>query len=84
MPTLAAGSDVSTEEILADERAVDMDPTMRLLDPDSTQFDTFTRRLPSRPATREKVNWMEEEYVRPCAHRLRLHLRCRDDQRRGR
>ena len=63
MPTLAAGSDVSTEEIVADERQVDMDPTMRLLDPDSTQFDTFTRRLQSRPATREKVNWLEEEYV---------------------
>ena len=63
MPTLAAGSDVSTEEIVADEKVVDMDPTMRLLDPDSTQFDTYTRRQASRAATREKVNWLEEEYV---------------------
>jgi hypothetical protein len=63
MPAIAVGTEVSTEEVLADERVIDMDPKMRVLDPDSTQFDTFTRRLHSRAATREKVTWLEEEYI---------------------
>jgi hypothetical protein len=63
MADIAVGAFVSTEEILADERVVDMDPKMRLLDPDQTQFVTMTSRMPSRPATREKVNWLEENYV---------------------
>lgn len=63
MADIAVGNFVQTEEFLADERVVDMDPKMRLLDPDSTQFTTMTSRMPSRPATREKVNWLEEQYV---------------------
>jgi Family of unknown function (DUF5309) len=63
MPDIAVGAFVSTEEILADERVVDMDPTMRKLDPDSTQFTTMTQRMPSRATTREKFNWLEEQYV---------------------
>jgi hypothetical protein len=52
---------VSTEEVLPDERAIDMDEKIRLLDPDQTQFTTMTSRTPSRQAIREKVNWLEEE-----------------------
>jgi hypothetical protein len=63
MATIAVGTEVQTEEILADEKVIDMDPKMRKLDPDTTQFDTYTRRQPSRAATREKVNWLEEAYV---------------------
>jgi hypothetical protein len=63
MAEIAVGSTVSTEEVLADERVIDMDPKMRLLDPDQTQFTTMTSRMPSRSATREKFNWLEEQYV---------------------
>jgi hypothetical protein len=63
MADINVGTFVSTEEILADERVIDMDPKMRLLDPDQTQFTTMTSRMPSRPATREKFNWLEEQYV---------------------
>jgi hypothetical protein len=63
MPDLAVGTFVSTEEIAGDERVIDMDPTMRKLDPDTSQFTTMLSRMPSRPATREKVNWLEETYV---------------------
>jgi Family of unknown function (DUF5309) len=63
MADIAAGAFIQTEEILADEKVVDMDPKMRMLDPDSTQFTTMTSRVSARPATREKVNWLEEQYV---------------------
>jgi hypothetical protein len=63
MPDVAVGAFVSTEEFLPDERVIDMDPTMRKLDPDSTQFTTMSQKASSRIATREKVNWLEEQYV---------------------
>ena len=52
---------VSTEEQAPDERVIDMDERIRVLKPDDTQFTTMTSRLQSRQATREKVNWLEEE-----------------------
>lgn len=63
MAEVAVATAVSTEEVLPDERVVDMDPKMRLLDPDQTQFTTMSSRMGSRSATREKVNWLEEQYV---------------------
>ena len=63
MADLAVGQFVQTEEFLADEKVVDMDPKFRKLDPDSTQFTTMSQRATNRPATREKVNWLEEQYV---------------------
>jgi hypothetical protein len=63
MAEVAVGAWVSTEEVLADERVVDMDSQMRRLDPDQTQFSTMISRMPSRAATREKFNWLEEQYV---------------------
>ena len=63
MAEIAAGNFVDTQEIVADEKIIDMDPKMRLLDPDQTQFTTMTQRMPSRQATREKFNWLEESYV---------------------
>jgi len=63
MAEVAVGTFVSSEEIVADERVIDMDPKMRKLDPDQTQFTTMTQRMPSRAATREKFNWLEEAYV---------------------
>jgi hypothetical protein len=58
--TVATGN-ISTEETLPEERVVDMDPKMRVLKPDDTQFTTMTTRATTRTATREKVNWLEEE-----------------------
>jgi hypothetical protein len=63
MAEIAVGTQVSTQEILADEKVIDMDPKMRQLDPDTTQFSTMTQRMPSRAATREKFNWLEETYL---------------------
>jgi hypothetical protein len=63
MPDVAVGQFISTEEVVAEEKVVDMDPKMRLLDPDQTQFVTMSSRTKSRPATREKVNWLEEQYI---------------------
>jgi hypothetical protein len=45
----------------AGERIIDMDEQIRVLRPDDTQFTTMTSRTPSRVATSEKVNWLEEE-----------------------
>ena len=58
--TIVQGN-ISTEEVQADERVIDMDERIRNLRPDETQFTTMTSRLQSRSATREKVNWLEEE-----------------------
>ena len=63
MAEVAVGTFVSTEEVVADERVIDMDPQMRKLDPDTTQFTTMLGRMPSRQAQREKFNWLEEAYV---------------------
>ena len=63
MAEVAVGAMVNTDEIVADEKVVDMDSRIRLLDPDQTQFTTMTSRMGSRAATREKVNWLEESYV---------------------
>jgi hypothetical protein len=53
--------DVSTDEQLADEKVIDMNEKMQKLDTDMSQFTTMSTRTPSRVATREKVNWLEEE-----------------------
>jgi len=63
MAEVAVGAWVSTEEVLPDERVIDMDSNMRQLEPDQTQFSTMVSRMPSRAASREKFNWLEEQYV---------------------
>jgi Family of unknown function (DUF5309) len=63
MPDINVGTFISTEEPVADERVIDMDSVMRKLDPDTTQFTTMTSRMPSSVATREKFNWLEEQFV---------------------
>lgn len=52
---------VSTEEVLTDERVIDMDEKMRKLTQDDAQFSTMSDRATNRTAVREKVNWLEEE-----------------------
>lgn len=55
---------VDTERVLADEKQVDMVEEFQLLDPDQTQFMTMLgdSKLKSKPATREKINWLEDQY----------------------
>ncbi len=60
MPTITSGV-VDTEAVLSDEKVVDMEQSFRLLDPDTSQFMTILNKLPSKAATREKVNWLEDE-----------------------
>lgn len=58
--TIAQGN-IGTEEVLSDERVIDMDDRIRKLKPDDSQFSTMTDKAGSRQAVREKVNWLEEE-----------------------
>lgn len=58
--TIVQGN-VSTEEVTPDERVIDMQDRIRVLRPDESQFSTMTDRTPTRQATREKVNWLEED-----------------------
>ncbi len=53
---------VDTEAVLADEKVVDMDEEFKLLDPEESQFYTILDKVPSKPAIREKVNWLEDSY----------------------
>jgi uncharacterized protein DUF5309 len=59
--TVGTGAIGTDTPLLPDERIVDMDPKIRVLRPDESQFATMTDRTPVRAATREKVNWLEEE-----------------------
>src|SRR5262245_34378581 len=54
---------VDTEALLVDEKVVDMADEFRMLTVDEAQFSTITNRLPTRPAVREKVNWLEDDYL---------------------
>lgn len=53
-----------TERVVADEKRIDMEEEFQLLDPDQTQFMTMLTdsRLKAKPATREKTNWLEDQY----------------------
>src|SRR5215471_20658150 len=61
MPTVYSGL-VDTEDILAAEKVVDMDNEIKMLDLDTTQFTTMLMELSSREGTRERVDWLEDEY----------------------
>src|SRR5262245_25925229 len=61
MPNVVKGT-VSTEEYIVDEKRVDMDPEIQMLDTDESQFTTYTQDASTRTTAREKVNWLENEY----------------------
>lgn len=58
--TVATGL-VDTETVLSDERVIDMDDEIKMLDPDTSQFTTMLQTLGSSPAVREKINWLEDQ-----------------------
>lgn len=60
MATINSGV-IDTEAVLSDEKVVDMEDAFALLDPDTSQYMTILNKLPSKVATREKVNWLEDE-----------------------
>lgn len=59
--TIASGV-VATDDILSNEKVIDMQNEFRLLDLDENQFMTILNKLPSQPAVREKVEWLEDQY----------------------
>lgn len=61
MATIASGV-VATDDIVSNEKVIDMQNRFRLLDVDENQFMTILNKLPSQPAVREKVEWLEDEY----------------------
>lgn len=63
MPVGVATGVQDTESGLADERVVDMDPSIGMKQDDTAQFMTILNKLPSRAATQVKVNWLEDEYM---------------------
>ncbi len=62
MATIKTGM-VDTEDILSDERVVDMSAKIGLLQPDDTQFTTMLMQLGAKDAIREKINWLTDEYL---------------------
>lgn len=52
---------VSTTNLLADALEIDMDPEMRDLDADMSQYSTMVMRTRSKETRREKFNWLEKE-----------------------
>jgi hypothetical protein len=58
--TIVLGS-ISTEEVLSDEKKIEMDEKIRALKVDEAQYVTMTTRLSNRTIVREKANWIEEE-----------------------
>ena len=61
MPTVLSGM-VDTEDVLTDERVIDMSERMYRLQPDEQQFRTMLGQLGSKETVREKINWLEDEY----------------------
>ena len=54
---------VSTEGTLPEQKVIDMDSTIKMLDLDTDQFTTMLDDLGTKAATREKVNWLEDDYA---------------------
>src|SRR3990172_3928054 len=54
---------VDTEDILSNERVIDMSERMYKLQPDEQQFRVMLSRIGSKEAVREIVEWLEDELV---------------------
>lgn len=74
MPALIRGNQqvglVSTEGVVTDpaaggasQKVIDMDPIIKMLDLETDQFTTMMDDIGTTVATREKVNWLEDEYA---------------------
>jgi hypothetical protein len=52
---------VDDADILANERVIDMDPVIAMLDPDVSQFTTLLMRVARQDAFSTKVEWLEDQ-----------------------
>lgn len=52
---------VDDQDILQNQREIDMDEDIALLDPEVSQFFTITNRVSSKPAFSSKVEWLEDQ-----------------------
>lgn len=60
MPTVLSGT-VDDQDILQNERVIDMAPEIDLLQEDLTQFTTMLRKVASKTAHSSKVEWLTDE-----------------------
>jgi hypothetical protein len=61
MPVTINADLVDDSDILANERVIDMDNEISMLEPEFTQFTTILNRVSSKPATSSKVEWLEDQ-----------------------
>jgi hypothetical protein len=54
---------VDDQDILSNERVIDMDDTIAMLDPDVSQFTTILMRIARETAYSTKVEWLEDELM---------------------
>ena len=52
---------VDDSDILSNQRVIDMDEDIALLDPEVSQFFTITNRVSSKPAFSSKIEWLEDQ-----------------------
>lgn len=60
---------IDTEDILSNERVIDMSERMLKLQPDEQQFRVMLSQIGSKEATREIVEWLNKRLraaLRPC------------------
>lgn len=53
---------IDTEDVLNNEKVVDMSEKVHKAQPDSTQFTTMLMEISSKKATRAVIDWLEEAY----------------------
>lgn len=58
--TLVTANPVDDQDILSNERVIDMSEIIGQLETEYTQFDTMLRKLSSKKATSSKVEWLED------------------------
>lgn len=61
MPTTMLSGLVDEQDVLSNEKVVDMDNEIRMLDPDQSQFSTMLMKVSSRDAINPKVEWLEDQ-----------------------
>lgn len=54
---------VSSEGVLPEQKVIDMDPVIKMLDLETDQFTTMVDDIGSQDARREKINWLEDQYA---------------------
>jgi hypothetical protein len=52
---------VDDQDILSNERVIDMDPLIAMLDPDVSQFMTILNKIARSVAQSTKVEWLEDQ-----------------------